>query len=551
MTTGLGTLRGPIAAGIKLEENIYVTMRDGVKLAIDIYRPEKEGVYPVLLSTAPYIKEIQQWPAFLTHSIEAGATNFFVPRGYIHVIAQLRGSGLSQGQYNFFSMKEHQDAYDLIEWIAKQKWCNSNVGMMGDSYFAMIQFAAAILQPPHLKCIAPFDGCTDIYRDFTHQGGIFFGWFLGMWGPDMLRQCAWPGPVKGKLPPANIFADLVTNPYDGEYYWERSAIRNMDKIKAPVLSIVAQEGFLHSRGQLLAYPKIKSPRKLLVVPPSGLHAHELFLTSEPLNQYLLKWYDHWLKGIDTGIMNEPEVAIGDAVTLEWRYEKEYPLARTRWTKYYLHSSGTAGKPPYGMLGLEPAAQESPDSYSIAESMITAAMRQPVLAYASQPLEKDLKVWGPLSVTLYGSSTTVDTEWFIDVADVTPDGQVNRFTQGHLKASLREVDAAKSNPGQPYHPFRNPSRPEPDKIYEYQIELMPIFHTFKAGHKIWVQIASADFWYQEHLRTLDISEMVPLPAKNTVYHDAEHPSHLLLPVVPDAPLVKPMGPPISNIKWPLK
>jgi uncharacterized protein len=551
MNKDLGTVRGPIAAGIKLEENIYVTARDGVKLAIDIYRPEKEGVYPVILSTAPYMKEIQQWPPFLTHSIEAGNTNFFVPRGYIHIIAQLRGTGLSQGQYNFFSIKEHQDSYDIIEWIAKQKWCNGNVGMMGDSYFAMIQFATAILQPPHLKCIAPFDGCTDIYRDFTYQGGIFFGWFMGMWGPDMLRQAAWPWPIEGKLPPANMFADIVTHPLDGEYYWERSAIHNMDKIKCPVLSIVAQEGFLHSRGQLLAYPKIKAPKKMLVVPPSGLHAHELFLTSEPLNQYLLKWYDHWLKGIDTGIMNEPEVAIGDAVTFEYQYENEYPLARTKFTKFYLHSSGNANKAPWGMLGLEKPDKEPADSYSIAEAFRTAAMRQPVLGYVTQPLEKDLKVWGPLAVTLYGSSTTMDTEWFIDLADVTPEGKVEKFTQGHLKASLRSVDPAKSKPAQPWHPFNKVERPEPNKIYEYQIELMSIFHSFKAGHKIWIQIASADFWYQEHLRTLDTAEMTPLPAKNTVYHDAEHPSHLLLPVIPEQAPVKPMGPPISEIKWTMK
>jgi predicted acyl esterase len=549
MQPEMATVRGPIAAGIILDANLYVTMRDGIKLAIDIYRPEKEGSYPVLLSMSPYIKEIQHWPPFLTHSIEAGATSFFVPRGYIHVIAQIRGTGYSQGQYNFFSLKEHQDGYDLIEWIARQNWCNGKVGMMGDSYFAMIQYATAIQQPPHLKCIAPFDGCTDIYRDFTHQGGIFFGWFMGSWGPDMLRQCAWPGPVEGKLPPANIFADLVTHPYDGEYYRERSAIHNIEKIKVPVFSIVAQGGFLHSRGQLAAHAKIKSPKKLMVVPPPGLHAHEFFITNEPFNNYLLRWYDYWLKGIDNGIMDEPPVSICDAVTMEWRYENEYPPLRTQWTHFYFRANpaGKADKPPYGLLSLEPAEREAPDSYPIIESIKLVAANQPVIAFASKPLEKDLKVWGPLSVTLYGSSTTLDTEWFVNLADVSPDGQVNRFTQGHLKASLRELDTAKSRPGQPYHPFRNPVRPEPGKVYEYQIELMPIFHTFKTGHKIWIQISSTDSWYQSFLRTVDISEMVPLPATNIVYHDKEHPSHLLLPVIPDSPPVKTIESPIAEIK----
>jgi predicted acyl esterase len=234
------TVRGPLVPGIKLDENVYVAMRDGIKLAVDIYRPEKEGVYPVLLSMAPYIKEIQQWTSELTHSIEAGATNFFVPRGYVHLIVQLRGTGFSQGQFNFCSLKEHQDGYDLVEWASRQTWCNGNVGMIGDSYFAMTQYMVASQQPPHLKCIAPFDGCSDMYRDFTHQGGIYFGWFMGMWGPDTIRQCIWPGPVEGKLPPANIFADVASHPYDDEYYQERSSIYKMDKINVPVLAIIAQ-----------------------------------------------------------------------------------------------------------------------------------------------------------------------------------------------------------------------------------------------------------------------------------------------------------------------
>ncbi len=546
------TVRGPLVPGIKLDENVYVTMRDGIKLSVDIYRPDKEGAYPVLLSMAPYIKEIQQWPPELTHSIEAGATNFFVPKGYVHIIIQLRGTGFSQGQFNFCSVKEHQDGYDMVEWSAGQPWCNGNVGMIGDSYFAMTQYMVASQQPPHLKCIAPFDGCSDIYRDFTHQGGIFFGWFMGMWGPDMMRQCIWPGPVEGKLPPANIFADVASHPYNDEYYQERSSIYKMDKINVPVMAIIAQLGFLHSRGQLLSHSKINTPKKLLVVPPAGLHAHELFLTSQPLNKQLLRWYDHWLKGIDTGIMNEPPVAICDAVTSEWRYENEYPLSRTQWTRFYLHSNSErpADKPPYGLLSLESAGSEAPDNYSIKESMRLVAARQPVIAYSTRPLEKDIKVWGPLSVTLYGSSTTLDTEWFVNVADIDTDGKVNPVTMGRLKASLRGVDPAKSRPGQPFHPFNNPVRPEPHKIYEYQIELMPIFYTFKAGHKIWIQIASADFWYQEHLRSIEVSQLLPLPAKNLVYHDIEHPSHLLLPVIPDSKPFKMVETPVSEIKWPL-
>jgi putative CocE/NonD family hydrolase len=179
-----------------------------------------------------------------------------------------------------------------------------------------------------------------------------------------------------------------------------------------------------------------------------------------------------------------------------------------------------------------------------------AAGRPVLAYATPPLDKDVRVWGPLSAVLYGSSTTLDTAWFVKLGDVSPDGNIMLLTQGHLKASYREVDEAKSNQGQPFHPFQNPVLPEPGTVYEYQIEMIPIFHTFKAGHKIWVQIASDDFVYQFPLHTIYTSEMLPVPAENAIYHDSAHPSHLLLPVIPDAPVIKPVEPPVSQIKWPL-
>ena len=174
-------------------------------------------------------------------------------------------------------------------------------------------------------------------------------------------------------------------------------------------------------------------------------------------------------------------------------------------------------------------------YLTPQSWGSVAARRPVLAYATPSLEKDVRVWGPLSIILHGSSTTLDTSWFVKLGDVGPDGKVKLLGKGQLKASFREVDESKSHPGQPFHPFRSPVLPEPKKVYEYQIEMQPLFHTFKAGHKIWVQIASIDFGYQLFIHTIHASETVPVPAENLVYHDSTHPSHLLLPVIPDAPI----------------
>ena len=547
---GYPTVRGPLPPGVKLEENVYVPMRDGVKIAVDIFHPKAEGRYPALLSMSPYIKEIQQQPPELSHDIEAGATDFFVPKGYVHIVAQIRGTGFSQGQYNFLSTTEQQDGCDLVEWIAQQPWCNGNVGMMGDSYFAMIQYLVAAQKPPHLKCIAPCDGLTDPYRNFCYRGGLFNSWFMSMWGTELVRQCLWPGPVEGKLPPANVFVDWASRSEDGPYYWERAAWTKLDKIDVPMLAMILHS-FIHINGQLYAYPLIKAPKKLLVVPPAGGHANVHFLRHKPLHEQMLRWYDYWLKGIDTGIMDEPEVAIYDAVTQEWRYENEYPLARTEWTKFYLRSNpeGPATEPPHGLISLEAPRGEEPDKYMTPESVRLLAAGKPVLAYATTPLEKDVRVWGPLSIVLYGSTTTLDSAWFVKLGDVRPDGKITLLAEGHLKASFREVDESKSKPGQPFHPFQNPAPPEPKKVYEYQIEIWPIFHTFKAGHKIWVQIASIDLGYLLFLHTIYASEMLPVPAEHTIYHDSARPSHLLLPVIPDAPIIKPVGPPVSQIKWP--
>ncbi len=542
-------LRGPLPSGCKLDENVYVTMRDGIKIAVDIFSPKAEGRYPTLLSMSPYIKEIQQQPPELTHDIEAGATGFFVPEGYVHIVTQIRGTGFSQGQYNFLDIKQQQDGYDLVEWIARQPWCNGSVGMLGDSYFAMIQYLVAAQQPPHLKCIAPYDGCTDPYRNFCYQGGIFNTRFLGMWGSELVRQGFWPGPIEGKVPPANIFNDWASHSEDGPYYWERAAWTKLDRIKASMLSIVPRSP-LHLNSQLSAYNHIKVPKKLLIVPPSRGHANIHFIRNRALHEQLLRWYNYWLKGMETGIMNEPEIAIFDSGTLQWRYENEYPLARTKWTKFYFHSNpaGPATKPLYGLISRELPDKEDSDKYVMPECLGQLYAGKPMLAYTTPPLPEDLRVWGPLSATLYGSTTSLDTAWFVKLGEVGVDGEVKLLAEGNLKASFREVDETKSKPGQPFHPFQNPVRPEPNQVYKYQIEIQPLFHTFKAGHKIWVQIASLDLGYQLQLHTVYTFEMMPFPAENVIHHDSEYPSHLLLPVIPDAPELKPVEPPVSQIKW---
>jgi len=550
-----GEMVRPELPGVNCQENVYVKTRDGINLAVDIYRPEKEGRYPALFSMCPYLKELQQLHPGLSHSIEAGATAFYVPKGYIHVICQARGSGMSQGKWEFLGIKEQQDGYDVIEWIAQQPWCDGNVAMIGDSYWAWIQYLVAAQQPPHLKCIVPHDGGTDMYRGAFYKGGIFNkGEFADNWINDTMCQCVWPGPVEGKLTPTNLSAELASHPEDGPYYWERGAWTMIDKIKVPVLFFVPRTP-LHSQSQLDFYSNFKGIKRLIIEPEAGSFAHLNFLTNRAVNDQILRWLDYWLKGKDTGIMDEPEVAIYDSGTKDWRYETEYPLKRTQWTQFYFHSESQSidvnePQSQVGWLNLELPRKEEPNRYAVPISSELLLEGQPVLAFNSGLLQSDLRIWGPLSVTLFASSSTIATAWFVKLLDIGPDNQTKMVSRGILRSAYREVEDSRSRPGQPFHAFRTPQLLEPGKIYEFQIEMAPIFHTFKTGHKLCLQVASDDLTYFASLHNLDL-QMLPVPAENSIYHDAEHPSHLLLPVIPDAPIIKPVGPPVCNIKWNLR
>lgn len=542
--------RGRLPENAELIADIAIPMRDAMLLSADIYRPKgATGSLPVVLSVAPYAKELQLAPPLLTHSIEAGATDMLVDNGYIHIIASQRGSGQSQGQYDHMSAVEQADMFDLVEWIAAQDWCDGNVGMIGDSHFAVNCLWAATQQPPHLRCIIPYDAMSDLYRDMAYPGGLFKSGFLSKWLADAIQQFQWPGPVEGRLPPTNQIQDIIENPYDGPYWWERSVRFKFDQIEVPVLHIVPRSG-IHTRGQLWGYPlQTKGPKKLVIVPPpTPAQEHWLFLKSEPLKAYMVQWLDHWMKGIDTPIIDEPEVAIFDAGTEAWHYEDSYPVARTEWTKFFLTGNGGSGSIG-GIDRNAPIDTQEPDSYALPDWDIVAAGK-PVLAYETAPVAVPLRIWGPIAAMLFASTTATDTAFFVLLDDIAPDGTVTRLTDGVLKASFREVDATMSRPGLPFHPFTQRELPESGKVYEYQIELRPIFHTIKAGHRMRCRVQSNDPMFMNFLHTVYNTEMMPWPSHNSLHHDPQFPSHLLLPIVPDAPAPKLVSAPLRDVVWPI-
>lgn len=548
----------PVPPGVRLDKNVYVKMRDGTKIAIDIYRPAKgKGPWPVIFAYSPFQKE---------RFFESAKPAFFCTRGYVCVQAAERGSGINGGQFTFQSPQSARDGYDIIEWMAKQPWCTGNVGMMGASGYGVAQWITAPLNPPHLKALAVL-ATTDNYRGLCYPGGVQRKPFVLNMISGLVSAAIWPGPVPGKEPPLNIVSEILANTRDGPFWWGHgSGWKTISKIKIPVLNILNAPNRLHAVTHLRSYEEIKAPKKLVVTPWTNENYQPWIFETTAFNEYVIRWFDYWLKGTDTGIMDEPEVAIFDMGTGKWRFEGEYPLARTKWTKYYLHNrevissvkSGKKEKPDtYKNISLNTALMAS---YGIKPD--TNRMNEHYVTYTSAPLEKNLKINGPVSFTLYAATAeevTSDWSFFVKMGEMVPKGvplnpvtklpeikpeandpftppNVQIWSWGSLKAKFREVDEKRSRPGQPWHHYNKPTALKPNTIYEFEIEMQPIFKTFRKGCRIWMKIASDDALFS----TWDASsEYVERPlnlAKNeiTIYHDAAHPSHLLLPVIPDAP-----------------
>jgi predicted acyl esterase len=542
-------------------------MRDGVKIAFDIYKPAQgKGPWPVILAYSPFPKE---------RIFESANPGFYCAHGYVCVQASERGSGFNQGKFTMHGTQAAEDGYDLVEWIAKQLWCNGNVGMMGASGYGVMQWLTAPLNPPHLKSLVVL-GTTDNYRGLCYPGGVLRKPFVLNLVSGFTQAALWPGPIPGKEMPMNVIAEILSHTEDGPFWWEHGGSwKRISEIKAPVLNIVNAPNRLHAIYHLRSYADIKSPKKLIITPWTNENYQPWIFETTAFNTYILRWLDYWLKGIDSGIMEEPEIAIYDNGTGAWRYENEYPLNRTICTDFYLHTGEISQLPP--------TANEPPDFYqnvSLNTAMMAsygittpAPTRPNYITYLSPPLEEDIRVWGPVSFMLYASTTeevTSDWSFFIKMGEMVPEGvplnpvtcqpeikpevndpftpkNVQIWSWGSLKAKFRQVDENLSRPGSPWHRFQNPQQLKPRTIYEFQIELQPVFKTFKKGCRIWLKIASDDALYS----TLDsASRYVETPASEensriSIYHNAKYPSHILLPVIPDAPEITAIKPPLCD------
>ena len=574
------------------EPNIMVPMRDGARLATDVVRPDAPGRFPVLINRGPYGKD-----SYLDnpdHSI------WFFPRnGYVLLSQDVRGRFNSEGEYNPL-FQEARDGYDTVEWAARQPWSSGRVATTGQSYLGATQYTLAGKRPlpPHLATMATVSASSDFHQSWVyHTGGALeWGWTVpyailkgrntlargghnallakmdeyvtapGNFGQPLsdrwyrhLPLRDWIDRLKEAAP---YFHEYFDEERDGPYWWRINLTRQARNVNIPVFHISSwYDIFLE--GALNAYQSIRARggselarrnQKLLIGPWAHLRPYTEPTTGGAgnidfgsaaaieLHDCLLRWYDYWLKGAATGIMDEPPVRLFVMGDNRWRDEQEWPLARTQYTRWYFHSGGAANtRSGDGALSTvppepdEPADQFTYDPNDPAPTrggntlMIDygvfdqgpVADRPDVLSFTSEPLPADLELTGPISVTLYAATSAVDTDFTAKLVDVRPDGFAHNLQDGIIRARYRTS-------------LREPSLVTPGEVYRYVIDLWATSHVVKAGHRIRVDISSSNFpRFDRNPNTgaaLGVDTQLAA-ARQTIHHSARYPSHITLPVIP--------------------
>jgi predicted acyl esterase len=574
--------KSEVRDGMQIDWDAAIRMDDGVVLRADVFRPLGDGQYSVILSYGPYAKGLSfqegyksQWLRLIKSAPELleGSSNKYqnwelvdpekwVPDGYACVRVDSRGSGRSAGMLDVWSAREAQDIYECVEWAGTQGWSNGKVGINGISYYAMNQWNAGALRPPHLAALCIWEGSCDYYRELCRHGGILSD-FLNTWYP---RQVAGvqhgvgdrgaKSQVTGELvagpltlPPDALAENRTDTPGEAkahklhdDYYAARIAA--FDKIEAPLLSAGNWGGMgLHTRGNFEGWLAAGSKQKWLEVHGDTHFAHFYSSYGEGLQK---KFFGHFLKGEDTGWNQQPRVSINvrhPDETFVLRAENEWPLARTQWTKFFLQPQERA------LAAGEPAASTTL-CYETAGDGLT---------FSTPPLTKNLEITGPAAAKLWVSSETTDADLFLALRVFDPAEKEVTFIGandprvpvglGWLRASQRKLDPKKSLPYRPWHSHDEELPLKPGEPVELDVEIWPTSIVVPAGYRLALSVRGKDY----EVDGTDIAlPNAPYPMKgvgpflhidaddrpsavfgrrNTLHFAAGKQPYLLLPVIP--------------------
>lgn len=562
---------------LKLMENLMAPMRDGVRLACNVWRPDDDAAYPAILMRTPYLKE-----GFACDYMYGNYRELALS-GYNIVVQDVRGTGKSEGVLLSSGGNEVNDGYDTIEWVAAQDWCDGNVGMYGLSYFGFTQMAAANDNPPHLRTTCPFQNSA--LHPLSVTKSMTLGCYHLRWLYDRVRErmkannvpeeeqkrisdqmeafvADWPAQVMHlplrEIPAAYIpgvpllqdFIDLVDGVEDDAYWKEARRPIDLEHVRIPMFHLtgwfdaacggtIDNYTVMHKNGEEL------TKQSRLVIGPWG-HGGALSAVTDGVDfgqensgegqqvrEMMKSWFDRWLKGkTDEDYPLVYYYVMGKNV---WRSCEEWPPA-AEYRKLYLHGGEgkndgsldanapgdeAAQRYVYDPDNPQPSGFQDAQGHTYFADPAVLEDREDVLVYRSTPFEEETEVTGCVKLVLYASTTAVDTDFFCRMSDMDENGASRQILKGIVRAK-----------------FRNGRTPEllvPGQVYALEIELGNTSYTFRPGHRVRLDISSSSF--PEHNRNLNTGERVgvgahPVKAEQTIYHDSLHQSHLLLPVYHD-------------------
>lgn len=569
--------------GMRIDWNVAIEMDDGLVLRADVYRPTQEGQYPVILSYGPYGKGLafqeayrDQWDRLAKNHPDAtaGSTNKYqawevvdpekwVPDGYACLRVDSRGAGRSPGYIDPFSPGETKDLYHCIEWAARQPWSNGKVGLNGISYYGINQWQVASLKPPHLTAMCIWEGAADWYRDMTHHGGIlctfWANWYdlqvktvqhgLGkrgptsrvtgelVCGPDTLPETQL---AKNRCDLGN---EILHHPLDDSYHKERSPV--WEKITVPFLSAANWGGQgLHARGNFEGFARAASKEKWLEV--HGLEHWTHFYTDYGRNLQK-RFFDYYLKEKKNGWkQKQPRVLlqVRQVDGFVERKENEWPLKRTKWTKFYLNPTD---------MSLSTTKVSS-------RGKVTCKAQGPGITFLTAPLQRETEITGPCAARLWVSPSTEDADLFLVLRAFSPHMKESVFqgaldphtpiAQGWLRASHRKLNKKLSKPYRPYHTHDEKQPLKPGQVVELDIEIWPTCFVVPAGWQIALSVQGRDYEYPhgpgDGLATMknvfrgcgpflhddprDRPKRI-FGRTNTLHFGPKRPAYLLLPIIP--------------------
>lgn len=558
---------------VQESRNNLAKMRDGVRLSVDIYRPAAAGKSPAILIGTPYSNNTAGM---------ANRARWFARRGYAVAIADVRGRYDSEGEWDPFGSKHRTDGYDLVEWVAHEPWCDGKVGMMGLSYSGWFQWWTATEAPPSLKAIVPEVAPPDAFANAPYQDGVLVSWLLD-WGAahsGRTTQIAGEGAYGGFSRTRN--RDFMVTPYLGMNarrgamnspwfdgwlrdnlatadYWKAIAYQTPERYGKVTAPSLAATGWFDANfpGSPMNYLGVKKygateaarhPR-MVIGPWQHVFNKATKLVGTDFGPQAIidwdgcvcRWFDHQLKGEANGAADDPPVQVFVMGPNRWRAEKDWPLPQTRWTKYFLHGGGnlsttSPNEEPADHYVYDPAKPtrdsflEKGNGHIDGPVDTRASAGDDVLVYTTPPLAEDVEVIGPVEAKLFAATSARDTDWMVRLTDVRLDGFSALLCDGVIRARCRDPQTAG------VFTAKALSTIEPGKPYEYTIRFWRATGlVFGKGHRIRVEVSSSYFPY--YLRNLNTGadnialETKAVIARQTVFHDGQHPSHVVLPVIP--------------------